>query len=108
MNTPTRSPDSTRIRAVLANSAEDIRRLAAEYGATDLKVFGSVARGDAGPESDIDLAVTLPGRRIDKVMSMLGLGEELSSLLGVRVDVVARGVLKPEYAELAQHEEIDL
>ncbi|MFD6856851.1 nucleotidyltransferase family protein [Rhodococcus sp. NPDC060090] len=108
MNTPVRSTDSTRIMAVLVKSAEDIRRIAAEYGATDLKIFGSVARGDAGPHSDVDLAVTLPGRRVDKVMSMLGLGEELSALLGVRVDVVARGVLEPEYSSVAQREEIDL
>lgn len=108
MNTPAGSPDSRRIRAMLAKSAEDIRRIAAEYGATDLKIFGSVARGDAGPQCDVDRAVTLPGRRVDKVMSMLGLGEELPALLGIRVDVVARGVPEPEDASTAQREEIDL
>lgn len=64
----------------------DILRIAAKHGATNVRVFGSVARGEAGPDSDLDLLVDMePGR------SLLDIGEmmiELRELLGRGVDIV--------------------
>ncbi|MEP6780513.1 MAG: nucleotidyltransferase family protein, partial [Gemmatimonadaceae bacterium] len=75
----------------------DVLRLAAQYGATDVRVFGSVARGDAGESSDIDLLVRMtPGR---SVFDIGGLLMDLQELLGRRVDVVTERGLRPRIRE---------
>nr|THJ66125.1 nucleotidyltransferase domain-containing protein [Rhodococcus qingshengii] len=71
-------------------------------------MFGSVARGEARPDSDIDLMVTIGGPDYEQLMSMLGLGEELSALLGTHVDVVARGVAKDAVTETARAAMVDV
>ena len=65
--------------------------LANHYGATNLRVFGSVARGDDGPDSDIDLLVEAGPKRAPFFPA--GLKEDLEALLGHRVDVVTPGAL---------------
>ena len=65
---------------------EEILRIAAQHGARNVRVFGSVARGDAGPESDIDLLVDMePGRSL---LDLGGLWSDLNELLGRKVDIV--------------------
>jgi predicted nucleotidyltransferase len=74
------------VREVLETRRSDILRVAARYGATNVRVFGSAARGEAGPESDIDLLVDLePGRSL---FDLGGLLMELQELLGCEIDVV--------------------
>lgn len=66
--------------------------VAAQRGATNLRVFGSVARDEAGPSSDLDLLVDLePGRSL---VDLGGLLMDLTELLGVDVDVVTVASLK--------------
>jgi hypothetical protein len=55
MTTPTKTAPTL---DSLRQHRDDILRLAAKYGASNVRVFGSVARGDATPESDVDLLVT--------------------------------------------------
>jgi len=63
-----------------------IQRLAKQYGVTDIRVFGSVARGDDATQSDIDFLVDMePGRSL---FDMGGLLMDLETLLGCKVDVV--------------------
>jgi len=63
----------------------EILRLAEERGATSLRVFGSVARGEANESSDLDLLVAWePGRSL---LDHAGLVQDLQDLLGVRVHV---------------------
>lgn len=63
-----------------------ILRLAIRYGVTSMRVFGSVARGESTPESDIDFLVELePGRSL---FDLGGLLMDLQDLLGCEVDVV--------------------
>jgi predicted nucleotidyltransferase len=64
------------------------------YGATNPRVFGSVARGDARDDSDIDLLVDLRAGAGNELLRVAGLSEELSELLGVKVDVVAMSLLR--------------
>jgi uncharacterized protein len=74
------------INNLLKDKREDILRLAAKYGAANVRIFGSVARGQAGPESDIDFLIDMePGRTL---FDLGGLPFELRELLGVSVDVV--------------------
>ena len=69
--------------------------LCRRYHVRELSVFGSAARGEMRPESDIDLLVEfLPGAQVDLV-DHAGLMLDLSRLLGRRVDLVSKNGLKP-------------
>lgn len=71
---------------------DEILRLATKYGARNVRVFGSLARGEADEASDLDLLVELdPGRSL---LDLGGLQFELETLLGCRVDVVTERGLK--------------
>jgi hypothetical protein len=70
-----------------------ILRLAEHHGATNVRVFGSVARGEEGPDSDIDLLVTMGNGR--SYFDLVGLWQDLEELLGRKVDVVTDGGLSP-------------
>src|SRR5690606_13272575 len=61
---------------------------------TNPRVFGSVARGDARADSDLDVLVGLDPGGGNFLMRIAGIGEEFSRLLGVRVDVVADTLLR--------------
>ena len=65
---------------------EDVLRVAARHGVRALRVFGSVARGEAGPESDIDFLVELEPHR--SLLDLGGLVMDLQDLLDCQVDVV--------------------
>ena len=76
----------------LKEKRKEILRLCAKYGARNLRVFGSVARGEADRESDIDFLVEMePGRSL---FDLGGLQYELEKLLGRPVDVVTYRGLK--------------
>ena len=61
-------------------------RLAADHGAHNVRVFGSVARGEATPNSDIDFIVDMdPGRSL---LDLVALSDSLEELLGRRVDLL--------------------
>jgi uncharacterized protein len=70
----------------LKSKRKDILRLAKRYGVTKLRVFGSVARGEATPDSDIDFLVEMEPNR--SLFDLGGLLVELETLLGCKVDVL--------------------
>lgn len=71
-------------------------RLQEKYPIKSLAVFGSYARGTAGPASDVDILVAFS----DRVgMEFISLGDELEELLGQRVDLVSRNGIKARYFE---------
>lgn len=63
----------------------EILRIAAQHGARNVRVFGSVARGDASPDSDVDILVDLEPDR--SLLDLSGLLLDLQDLLGCKVDV---------------------
>ncbi len=63
------------------------------FGVQDLAIFGSVARDEAGPGSDVDVLVTFEGRA--RFRAFMGLQFELEDLLGIKVDLVTPNALKP-------------
>jgi uncharacterized protein len=81
------------IAELLHTRREQILEIAERHGAGDVRVFGSVARGEAGPESDVDLLVK-PRARTSPWFPA-GLILDLEELLGRRVDVLTEGALHP-------------
>lgn len=73
------------IEDLLKDKREEILRIAARNGASNVRVFGSVARGDAGPDSDVDFLIDMEEKR--SLMDLGSLLMDLQDLLGRRVDV---------------------
>ena len=85
------------LNALLQSKREEILRLAARHGASNVRIFGSVARGDETSGSDIDVLVDLqPGRSLFDLGAFL---EEVKALLGCPVDVVTEKGLRPRIRE---------
>lgn len=97
--------DSMDIKA-LKEKREEILRIARRHGADNVRVFGSVARGEADLESDIDILVDMePGRSL---LDLGGLWSDLNSLLGTKVDVFTENSLKSRVRERALKEAVPL
>jgi len=70
----------------ISDKRDDILRIAAKHGVQRIRVFGSAARGDAGPQSDVDFLVDVGASH--SAFFPGGLVSDLEALLGRRVDVV--------------------
>lgn len=84
----------------------DIIAAAAAHGVTNLRLFGSVARGQDRPDSDVDLLADLPPG-----MGLFGLGrvqDELEVIVGAKVDLVPAGDLKAAVRVRAEHDLVAL
>ncbi|MGO1975119.1 MAG: nucleotidyltransferase family protein [Propionibacteriaceae bacterium] len=92
---------AVRFRADLKRQRSAVDEVLTRYGATNPRLFGSVARGDARPDSDVDLLVDLIPNAGNELLRVAGLGEELSKLLGVQVDVVTASLLRDEVSATA-------
>jgi hypothetical protein len=96
---------------LMAPALDDLRALRADilaiawhHGATNLRVFGSVARGQADDASDLDLLVDMePGRTLGDLVE---LEQDLSVLLGCRVDVGTK--LQPRVSARVRLEAVPL
>ncbi len=94
------------IEQALRSKRDEILRLATQHGARNVRLFGSAARGELGPESDIDFLVEMePGRGL---LDLGGLLFDLEILLGHRVDVVTEEGLKHRIRERVLHEAVPL
>ena len=98
------------LRELLRRERFRILTLVEGRGGRDVRVFGSLARGDDDPQSDIDLMIELPGSdsAADELLTVLGLSEELSQLVGARVDVVTPRTLREEVRSAAVAEAVPL
>lgn len=81
----------------LRENIEAVRRAASRIGATNLRVFGSVVRGEDADGSDLDLLVDVP--RGTTLPDLAGVQRELSALLGVSVDLLTPGDLHPRFRD---------
>jgi len=84
----------------------DLVAAAAAHNVTNLRVFGSVARGEDRPDSDVDLLVDLPPH-----MGLLGLGRvqaDLEAILGTKIDLIPAGDLKPAVRARAERDLVAL
>jgi hypothetical protein len=94
------------IQTLLREKREEILRIAARHGACRVRLFGSVARGDADPQSDVDVLVDFErGRSLfDHAALML----ELEALLGCKVDVVTERGLRDRIRDRVLKEAVAL
>lgn len=90
----------------LRRRRREILDIARRRGARDVRVFGSVARGDDAEDSDVDLLVDLDSDV--GLVALAGLRRELEALLGTSVDVVPADALKPALRPSAIQEAIPL
>jgi predicted nucleotidyltransferase len=95
-----------RLEEVRSTKRELILRLAAEHGASNVRVFGSVARGDSDLHSDVDFLVDLEAGR--SLSDLGGLLVELQELLGASVDVVTEKGLRAHARERILAEAVPL
>jgi predicted nucleotidyltransferase len=85
---------------------DEIIAVARRYGASNLRIFGSVARGDAVETSDVDFLVRFePGRSL---FDQGGLLMDLRELLGVNVDVVSEGALTGRFGQIVRREALPI
>jgi predicted nucleotidyltransferase len=97
-------------RDVLREQRSTILSLLTERGGRNVRVFGSIARGDDDALSDIDLLIELAdsGSAAAELLTVLGLSEELSELVGARIDVVTPRTLRDEVRDAALAEAVPL
>ena len=94
------------IDKVLKDNREEVFRIASIHGARNIRVFGSLARGEAGPDSDVDILVTLePGRSL---LDIIAIKQELEDLLNCEVDVVTEAAISPYIREQVLKEAVSL
>jgi predicted nucleotidyltransferase len=91
---------------LLRRKRDDILRIAAQYGAYNVRIFGSVARGEADEKSDIDLLVNMESGR--SLLDLCGLLIDLEELLGRKVDVVTEKGLRDRIRNRVLNEAIAL
>jgi predicted nucleotidyltransferase len=97
---------STDTAHLLERNREAILRIAREHGAVTVRVFGSVARGDANSESDIDFLVELEDGR--SLLDLSRLWQDLEDLLERRVDIVEPNGLHWYIRDRVLHEAVPL
>lgn len=94
------------IDALLKTHREDILAIAERHGASNVRIFGSVVRGEAAPDSDIDILIDLERGR--SLLDHAQLQVDLEALLGRKVDVVTEKGLRPHIRDRVLQEAIPL
>src|SRR5580658_4231960 len=93
-------------RETLLQKREAILEIARRHGASDLRVFGSIARGDSAEDSDVDILVRFEQGRT--LLDHAGLIGELEDLLGVKVDVIDADGMRPRFRAVVEKESLPL
>lgn len=77
----------------LQDKRREILRIAAAHGARNIRLFGSAARGEDRPDSDLDLLVDMESGR--SLLDLIALGQDLEELLDRKVDVLTDSSVHP-------------
>ncbi len=94
------------MQELIKKNRGEILRIATRYGASNVRIFGSSARGESGPKSDLDLLVDMaPGRSL---LDMIAIEQDLEDLLGCKVDVVTEAAVSPYMREMVLREAVSL
>ncbi len=94
------------LRELLKEKREEILSIATKYGAFNVRIFGSVARGDETADSDVDFLVELePGRNL---LDRIALMQDLEDLLEIKVDVATVKGLREYFRDRILNEAVPL
>jgi len=94
------------LKELLKEKREEILSIATKYGAFNVRIFGSVARGDETADSDVDFLVELePGRNL---LDRIALMQDLEDLLGRKVDVATVKGLREYFRDRILREAVPL
>jgi uncharacterized protein len=88
------------------DNREEILRIATAHGAQNVRVFGSVSRGEASSKSDVDFLVKLESGR--SLLDLIAIKQDLEDLLGCEVDVVTEDAVSPYIREQVLKEAVGL
>lgn len=94
------------INELLRSKRNEIFQIAARHGARNIRLFGSVARGESRPDSDLDLLVEMEQGR--SLLDLVELWQDLEELLGRKVDVITDGGVSPYLKDRIYSEAIPL
>ena len=90
----------------LKHRRAEILQIAVSHGASDIRVFGSWARGEARHDSDLDLLIELQGGR--SLLDIVAIKQDLEDLLGCKVDVVTEAAISPYIRDQVLREAVSL
>ena len=94
------------IDELLGEVRDDLIRIARSHGAVQVRIFGSVVRGEAGPDSDLDVIVDMePGRDL---LDIVAIKQDLEDLIERHVDVVTEASLSPYIRDEVLKEAVSL
>jgi len=82
---------------LLNTKRDEILRITARHGGRNMRVFGSVARGEDKPDSDVDMVVDLDEDRT--LFDLIGLQQDIEDLLGRTVDLLTEKGINPRLRE---------
>ncbi len=94
------------VHTILKDYREAIVRIAASHGARNIRIFGSLARGQARPDSDIDILIKLDPER--SLLDIIAIKQDLEDLLGRQVDVVTEAAISPYIRDQVLKEAVNL
>ncbi|WP_291038113.1 nucleotidyltransferase domain-containing protein [Herbiconiux sp.] len=100
--------ESLALRKVISEHRSELDEVLARYNATNPRLFGSVARGDAARGSDIDVLLDLDPAEGRLLMRLAGLTEEFRGILGHSVDVVTPTLLRRRVSATALADAVSL
>lgn len=85
------------IAALITDHRSEILRIAKEHGATRVRIFGSFARDEAGPDSDVDILVDLEHNR--SLFDLIAIKLDIEDLLGREVHIVTEAAISPYFRD---------
>ena len=101
---PAAGPERDRVLQALRQRESELRA----RGLTRLALFGSTARGDLGPQSDVDLLIEVDPARPFGLFAFLDLKADLGALLGRRVDLAFADAMRPRLREVVLREAVEV
>jgi uncharacterized protein len=94
------------ISELLQQKRRQVLEIAEGHGARNIRLFGSVARGEETESSDLDLLIEMDSGR--GLLDVIAIKQDLEELLGCKVDVVTEAAISPYLRDKVLHEAVSL